>query len=79
MKILQIFKITVIIWKKLMNLRKTNECNLREDETLAEVVKNTNVCIIKVFPDTKKESGVKMLGKLLRKWLVLKKVVIVNF
>ena len=50
-----------------MNLRKTNECNLREDETLAEVVKNTNVCIIKVFPDTKKESGVKMLGKLLRK------------
>ena len=54
-----------------MNVRKTNECNLRGDETLAEVVKNNNVCIIKVFPDTKKESGVKMLGKLLRKWLVL--------
>ena len=50
-----------------MNVRKTNECNLRGDETLAEVVKNNNVCIIKVFPDTKKESGVKMLGKLLRK------------
>ena len=50
-----------------MNMGKTNKCNLREDETLAEVVKNTNVCIIKVFPDTKKESGVKMLGKLLRK------------
>ena len=58
---------------------KTNKCNLREDETLAEVVKNTNVCMIKVFPDTEKESGVKMLGNLLRKRLVLKKVVIVNF
>ena len=31
-----------------MNVRKTNECNLRGDETLAEVVKNNNVCIIKV-------------------------------
>ena len=79
MKILQIFKITVIIWKKLMNLRKTNECNLREDETLAEVVKNTNVCMIKVFPDTKKETSVKMLGKLLRKRLVLVTMVIVKF
>ena len=55
---------------------KTNKCNSREDETLAEGVKNT-VCMIKVFPDIKK--GVKMLGKLLRKRLVLKKVVIVNF
>ena len=54
---------------------KTNKCNSREDETLAGV-KNT-VCMIKVFPDIKK--GVKMLGKLLRKRLVLKKVVIVNF
>ena len=35
-----------------MNLPKTNECNLREDETLAEVVKNTNVCIIKVFHES---------------------------
>ena len=58
---------------------KTNKCNLREDETLAEVVKNTNVYMIKVFPDTGKESSVKMLEKLLRKRLVLKKVVIVNF
>ena len=58
---------------------KTNKCNLREDETLAEVVKNTNVYMIKVFPDTEKESGVKMLEKLLRKRFVLKKVVIVNF
>ena len=57
---------------------KTNKCNLREDETLAEVVKNTNVYMIKVF-DIEKESGVKMLEKLLRKRLVLKKVVIVNF
>ena len=56
---------------------KTNKCNLREDETLAEVVKNTNVYMIKVF-DIEKESGVKMLEKLLRKRLVLKKVVIVN-
>ena len=58
---------------------KTDKCNLREDETLAEVVKNTNVCMIQVFPDTKKKTGVKMLGKLLSKRLVLKKVVIVNF
>ena len=58
---------------------KTNKCNLREDETLAEVVKNTNVYMIKVFLDTEKESGVKMLEKLLRKRFVLKKVVIVNF
>ena len=35
--------------------------------------------MIKVFPDTKKETGVKMLAKLLKKRLVLKKVVIVNF
>ena len=62
-----------------MNMGKTNKCNLGEDETLAEVVKNTNVCMIKVFSDTKKETSVKMLGKLLRKRLVLKKVVIVNF
>ena len=59
-------------------MAKTNKCNLREDETLAEVVKNTNVYMIKVF-DIEKESGVKMLEKLLRKRLVLKKVVIVNF
>ena len=58
---------------------KTNKCNLREDETLAEVVKNTNVYMIKVFLDTEKESGVKMLEKLLKKRFVLKKVVIVNF
>ena len=60
-------------------MEKTNKSNLREDETLAEVVKNTNVCMIKVFPDTKEESSVKMLGKLLKKRLVLKEVVIVNF
>ena len=35
--------------------------------------------MIKVFPDTKKEPGVKRPGKLLSKRLVLKKVVIVNF
>ena len=35
-----------------MNMGKTNKCNLKEHETLAEVVKDTNVCIIKVFPDT---------------------------
>ena len=51
---------------------KTSKCNLREDETLAEVVKSINVCMIKVFPDKKEETGVKMLGKLLRKRLVLK-------
>ena len=62
-----------------MNMGKTNKCNLRENDNLAEVVKNTNVCMIKVFPDTKKETGVKMLGRLLWKRLVLKKVVIVNF
>ena len=62
-----------------MNMGKTNKCNLREDETLAEVVKNTNVCMIKVFPDTKKETSVKMLGKLLRKRLVLVTMVIVKF
>ena len=32
-----------------MDMGKTNERNLREDESLAEVVKNTNVCMIKVF------------------------------
>ena len=58
---------------------KTDKCNFREDETLAEVVKNTNVCMIKVFPDTKKETSVKMLGKLLRKRLVLVTMVIVKF
>ena len=59
-------------------MEKTNKSNLREDEPLAEV-KNTNVCMIKVFPDAKEESSVKMLGKLLKKRLVLKEVVIVNF
>ena len=34
-----------------MNKEKTNKCNLREDETLAEVVKKTNVCMIKLFLD----------------------------
>ena len=63
---------------KKVNDHGENKCNLREDETLAEGVKIT-VCMIKVFPDIKKETGVKMLGKLLRKRLVLKKVVIVNF
>ena len=62
-----------------MNMGKTDKCNFREDETLAEVVKNTNVCMIKVFPDTKKETSVKMLGKLLRKRLVLVTMVIVKF
>ena len=58
---------------------KANKCNLREDATLAEVVKNTNICMIKLFQNTKKETGVKILGKLLRTRLALKKVVIVNF
>ena len=62
-----------------MNMGKTDKCNFREDETLAEVVKNTNVCMIKVFPDTKKETSVKMLGKLLRKRLVLVTMFIVKF
>ena len=61
-----------------MNMGKTDKCNFREDETLAEVVKNTNVCMIKVFPDTKKETSVKMLGKLLRKRLFLVTMVIVK-
>ena len=26
---------------------KTNKCSLREDETLIEVIKNANVCMIK--------------------------------
>ena len=56
-----------------MNMGKANKCNL------AEVVKNTNICMIKLFPNTKKETGVKILGKLLRTRLALKKVVIVNF
>ena len=34
-----------------MNMGKTNQRNLREDETLAEVVKNTNSCMITVFLD----------------------------
>ena len=34
-----------------MDMGKTDKCNLREDETLAEVVKNTNVCMINIFPD----------------------------
>ena len=65
-----------------MNIGKTNKCNLREDETSAKnfffFVKSTNVFMIKLFPDTKKETGVKLLGKLLRKRFVWKKVVIVN-
>ena len=31
---------------------KTDKRNLREDETLAEAVKNTNLCVMKVFLDT---------------------------
>ena len=31
---------------------KTDKRNLREDETLAEAVKNTNLCMMKVFLDT---------------------------
>ena len=31
---------------------KTDKLNLREDETSAEAVKNTNFCMIKVFLDT---------------------------
>ena len=34
--------------------------------------------MIKIFPDTNKKNAVKMLGKLLIKRLVLKKVVIIN-
>ena len=37
-----------------MNVGETNKCNLREAETLAEVVKYLIVCMIKVFPDTEK-------------------------
>ena len=33
-----------------MNMGKTNKSNLREGKTLAEVVKNTNVCLTKIFP-----------------------------
>ena len=33
-----------------MNMSKTNECDLREYETLAEVVENINVSMMKVFP-----------------------------
>ena len=70
------FNITVIIWKKIMNMGKTNKCNLRKDETIEEVA---NACMRKVLHDAKKETTVRMLGKVLRKRLVLKKVVIVNF
>ena len=35
-----------------MDMGKTNKCNLKGDETLAEAVKNTNVCMVKVFSDT---------------------------
>ena len=40
--------------KKLTNMGKTSKYNLREDETLAEVVKSINVCMIKVFPIQRK-------------------------
>ena len=30
-------------------MEKANKCNLREDKTLAEVVKITNVCMLKLF------------------------------
>ena len=41
-----------------MSMRIINKCNLREDENLAEVVKNANACMIKAFPDTKKETDI---------------------
>ena len=37
---------------------KTNKCNLREDETLAEVVKKYQCLYDKSSPDTKKETSV---------------------
>ena len=37
-----------------MNMGKRNKCNLKEDKNFAEVVKNANICMIKVFPDTEK-------------------------
>ena len=55
---------------------KTSKCNLREDETFAQIIKCSNVCMIKVFPDTKNETCVNML---FRKRLVFKKVVTVHF
>ena len=61
-----------------MNMGKANKCNLKENKPLAKVI-NTNICMMKVFSDTKKETGVEIIGKLSMKRLVLKKVVIVNF
>ena len=55
---------------------KTSKCNSKEYETLTQIVKCTNVCMIKVFPDTKNKTGVNML---LRKRLAFKKVVTVHF
>ena len=36
-----------------MNIEKTNKCNLREDETLAEVIKKYQCLYDKSFPEYK--------------------------
>ena len=46
-----------------MNIRKTNKCNLREDETLAEVVKKYQCLHDKIFPRYKERDWCKNAWK----------------
>ena len=52
------FNITVIIWKKIMNMGKTNKCNLRKDETIEEVVKKIPMLVWERFSMTQRKRPV---------------------
>ena len=46
-----------------MNIEKTNKCNLREDETLAEVIKKYQCLYDKSFPEYKERDRCKNAWK----------------
>ena len=60
---MKVFKLTVIILKKFMNIGKTNKCNLGEDETLAEVVIKYQCLYDKSFPGYKERDRCKNVWK----------------
>ena len=61
------FNITVIIWKKIMNMGKTNKCNLRKDETIEEVVKKYQCLYEKGSPWRKERDQCKNAWKGVKK------------
>ena len=54
-----------------MNIWKTNKCNLRKDETLAEVVKKYQCFHDKIFPRCKETDWCKNAWKAVEEEIVL--------